>query len=84
MAFDHGKILQDARRMLRQMGVRRAVFAASRRDMTRHALEETAQRLRDEGFPARFVDLGAGGHTYVPTPDVAGWRDALAWLEEDE
>ena len=73
--------IRVTRAELEAAGVRRVVFAAGRRDLTRRTLEETAQRLTDEGFPARFVDLGAVGHTYVPSRDVPGWRDALAWLE---
>ncbi len=80
VAFVAG-FIQVTRAELEAAGVRRAVFAAGRRDLTRRTLEETARRLAEEGFPARFVDLGAVGHTYVPSRDVPGWRDALAWLE---
>lgn len=62
--------------------MRRVVLAAGRYDMTRRTLEETARRLDGEGFPVRFVDLGAVGHTFVPARGATGWRDALAWLEE--
>lgn len=65
---------------LERAGVRRVVLAAGRRDMTRRALEATASRLAAEGFPVRFVDLGAVGHTYVPTRSSEGWGDALSWL----
>ena len=77
-----GAFIHVGRARLEAMGVRRVVLAAGRYDMTRRALEETAQNLAREGFPGRFVDLGAVGHTYVPSRRVAGWRDALAWLEE--
>lgn len=77
-----GGFIHATRAQLEARGVRRAVFAAGRYDMTRATLEETARRLQREGFPARFVDLGSVGHTYVPARNVAGWHDALAWLEE--
>ena len=77
-----GGFIRSTRAQLEGQGVRRVVLAAGRNDMTRATLEETARRLQNEGFPARFVDLGAVGHTYVPARNVAGWRDALAWLEE--
>jgi len=72
-----------SRASLERRGVRRVVLAAGRRDMTRSSLEATAQRLQREGFPARFVDLGAVGHTCAPSRSSPGWRDALAWLEDD-
>jgi predicted esterase len=69
---------------LRAAGVRRVLFAAGRRDGTRAALESAARRLARQGFPARFLDLGAVGHTYVPSATSPGWRAALQWLEEAE
>ena len=50
--------------------------------MMRPVLQETARRLQAEGFAARFVDLGAVGHTYVAARGASVWRDALAWLDE--
>lgn len=70
------------RAQFERAGVRRVVLAASRGDMMRPVLRETARRLAAEGFPVRFVDLGPGGHTYVPAAASEGWREALAWLEE--
>ena len=64
------------------MGVRRVVLAASRYDMMRPVLLETTRRLQAEGFAARFVDLGAVGHTYVAARGASVWRDALAWLDD--
>jgi poly(3-hydroxybutyrate) depolymerase len=71
-----------SRAAFERVGVRRVVLAASRRDMMRPVLQETARRLQAEGFAARFVDLGATGHTYVASGGAAVWRDALAWLED--
>ncbi len=66
-------------------GVRRAVFAAGRLDGTWRTLRDTAQRLRDEGFDARFVDLGERGHGFAARPEARErWREALAWLEATE
>ncbi len=70
------------RASLERLGVRRVVLAAGRYDATRRALEATARRLVAEGFAARFVDLGAVGHTYVPSRAVPGWGEALGWLED--
>jgi acetyl esterase/lipase len=44
----------------------------------------TAAALRAEGFPVRFVDLGAAGHDYVSGRGGEGWREALAWLASEE
>ncbi len=41
---------------------------------------ETARQLRAEGFPARFVELGEVGHTFVAGAGGEVWRDALAWV----
>ena len=65
---------------LRAAGVRRVVLAAGVYDGARPAMDEAAKRLAGEGYPARFVSLGAVGHTYVP--DKAGVLDeAVGWLE---
>ncbi|WP_394835389.1 hypothetical protein LVJ94_00495 [Pendulispora rubella] len=79
-----GADVQPTAEALRAAGVRRAVFASGRFDGTRRPLERAAEALVQEGYPARFVDLGPVGHTYVPARDEApmrAMREALAWLE---
>ncbi|WP_394827248.1 alpha/beta hydrolase [Pendulispora albinea] len=78
-----GADVRPAAETLRAAGVRRAVFASGRFDGTRRALENAAAALVQEGYAARFVDLGPVGHTYVPAREEPVLRDALAWLEED-
>lgn len=80
-----GAYIRVRRAQLEAAGVRRAVFAAGRYDETWRTLRETAQRLRDEGYDARFVDLGARGHGFAARPEArAEWREALHWLEAAE
>ncbi len=67
---------------LRDAGVKRIALGAGRFDGTYRPLAANAERLRAEGFPVRFVDLGKVGHTYAPATDEPVLRDALAWLEE--
>ncbi len=67
---------------LQAAGVRRAVFASGQYDMMRKPLENAAEALIRAGYPARFVDLGPVGHTYVPKRDTPVLRDALEWLQE--
>ncbi len=69
------------RAQLEAAGVRRAVFAATRGDMMRPVLMETARRLQAEGYAARFVDLGRGGHSCVARGETS-WTEVLAWLDE--
>jgi acetyl esterase/lipase len=75
-----GAYVHLRRAELEAAGLRRVVLAAGRRDGSRATLAATAERLRAEGFPVRFVDLGAAGHDYVSGAGGDGWRDALAWL----
>ena len=75
-----GAYLRFRRAELEAAGLRRVVLAAGRRDGTRATLAATAERLRAEGFPVRFIDLGGVGHTYVAAHAGAEWREALAWL----
>jgi acetyl esterase/lipase len=60
------------------------VLAAGRWDGSRATMLATAAALRAEGFPVRFVDLGAAGHDYVSGRGGEGWREALAWLASEE
>lgn len=68
---------------LERAGVRRIALAAGQWDMTAEGMKRTAKRLAREGVDARFVDLGAVGHTYFPKErhDIA---DVVAWLAEAE
>ncbi|WP_394845927.1 hypothetical protein LZC95_00505 [Pendulispora brunnea] len=80
-----GADVQPTADALRAAGVRRAVFASGRYDMMRRPLERAAEALVQDGYPARFVDLGPVGHTYVPAADplrMETMREALAWLED--
>ncbi len=70
------------RRDLDRAGVRRALFAAGRGDGSAPTMRAAAARLQRQGFDARFLDLGATGHSYVPSAGSSGWRDALAWLQD--
>lgn len=79
-----GAFLHLRRAQLEAAGVRRLVLAAGRRDVTRATLVASAESLRAEGFPVRFVDLGAVGHTYAAGRGGSGWREALAWLSAGE
>ncbi|MEO8877682.1 MAG: hypothetical protein ABI461_18965, partial [Polyangiaceae bacterium] len=65
----------------RKAGISRVAFAAGRYDMMRKPLEKEAATLKAAGFPSRFVDLGAVGHTYAPAQNGDELRDAIAWLE---
>lgn len=67
---------------LEAAGLRRVVLAVGRSDGSRARMRATAEALRAEGFPVRFVDLGPMGHGYVSGPGGEGWRAALAWLAE--
>lgn len=67
---------------LRKAGVKRAAFGAGKYDGTFAALQRTVKRLVAEGYPARFVDLGSVGHTYVPEPGNDALETALRWLDE--
>ncbi len=65
----------------KKSGISRVAFASGRFDMMRKPLEKEAASLKAAGFPTRFVDLGAVGHTYVPAQNADELRDAIAWLE---
>ncbi len=63
---------------LRAAGVERVVLGAGSRDAPYASLVRETARLEAEGMPARFVDLGAVGHTYA-TEAPAALRDAITW-----
>jgi len=63
---------------------RGAAFIGAYLHLRRATLAANAESLRAEGFPVRFVDLGAVGHTYAAGRGGSGWREALAWLSEGE
>ena len=65
----------------RKAGITRVAFASGRYDMMRKPLEKEAASVKADGFPTRFVDLGAVGHTYVPATNADELRDAITWLE---
>lgn len=65
----------------RKAGITRVAFASGRYDMMRKPLEKEAASVKADGFPSRFVDLGAVGHTYVPASNAGELRDTIAWLE---
>jgi predicted esterase len=65
----------------KKAGISRVAFASGRYDMMRKPLEKEAADLKAAGFPTRFVDLGAVGHTYAPAQNPEELRDAIAWLE---
>lgn len=65
----------------KKAGISRVAFAAGRYDMMRKPLEKEEASLKAAGFPTRFVDLGAVGHTYAPAQHPEDLRDAIAWLE---
>lgn len=63
---------------LRAAGVERVVLGSGSRDAPYASLVRETARLEAEGMPARFVDLGAVGHTYA-TEAPAALHDAIAW-----
>ncbi len=65
---------------LRAAGVSRIVLAAGRNDMAARPMAQQAIALAAAGVEARFVDLGAVGHTYVAEHEGAV-TEALSWLE---
>jgi predicted esterase len=79
-----GADIQLAAETLRAAGVKRAAFASGQFDMMRRPLERAAASLTAEKFPARFVDLGRVGHTYVPAADDSVLRETLSWLDAVE
>ena len=65
----------------RRAGIARVAFASGQYDMMRKPLEKESAELAAAGFPTRFIDLGAVGHTYMPAQNADVLRDAIAWLE---
>jgi len=63
---------------LRAAGVARVALAAGALDASFAPLGRTAERLRREGVDARFVSLGAIGHSYQ-TPERDALAEAIAW-----
>lgn len=63
---------------LRGAGVSRVALGAGDRDAASLPLRRTVERLAAEGFEARFVSLGAVGHTYT-AEDPSALADAIAW-----
>lgn len=66
-----GAYVHLRRAELEAAGLRRVVLAVGRYDGSRATMRATAESLRAEGFPVRFVDLGARGHGYVSGLQVA-------------
>lgn len=70
---------------LSALGVTRVVLAAGRYDGTYKNMQKAVAAIGEgvRGFEARFVDLGAVGHTYVPADDrVEAVHEAWAWLDQ--
>lgn len=71
----------DPKRFLRA-GVTRMVLAAGLHDGMHEPMRKAAARFAGSGVEARFVDLGAVGHTYQPSEDHAQLvHDAWIWLD---
>ncbi len=70
-----------SRATLERVGVRRIGFAAGRWDPTYEAMKKNASTLARAGFEARFFDLGAVGHTYIPK-DASDLVPIVAWLAQ--
>jgi len=63
---------------LRAAGVSRVVLGAGALDASFAPLQRAAARLRGEGMPVRFLDLGRIGHTYQTT-NAGALAEAIAW-----
>jgi predicted esterase len=68
--------------LLRAAGVERVALGSGALDAPYRTLAAEVARLEREGMPARFVDLGAVGHTYA-TEDVEALDAALLWAAGD-
>jgi predicted esterase len=65
-------------KLLHEAGVRSVLLAAGERDMMYPVMRAAASRLARDGMRARFLSLGAVGHTLPP--DMSAWSEyALAW-----
>ncbi len=80
-ALFSGADISTTAESFRAAGVERVAFAAGRNDMMRKPLEAEHAKPRAAGFPARFVDLGAVGHTYVPANGASDLEATIEWLE---
>ena len=71
----------DPKRFARA-GVTRMVLAAGLYDGTHEQMRRAAPGFAGSGVEARFVDLGAVGHTYEPSAERAvALREAWEWLD---
>lgn len=75
-----GAFVKPTRAELEAAGVVRIALAAGDFDGSSPTMRASAERLRAEGFDARFVSLGRVGHTYV-ADDPKKLADAVAWTE---
>jgi predicted esterase len=73
-----GAAVAPSRAMLEAGGVSRIVLAAGDLDGASAPMKRAAARLVREGMDARFVSLGAIGHSYETTEKEA-LRDAIVW-----
>lgn len=73
-----GADLHASPERLRAAGVRRVVLGAGSRDPAFAPAKEEAARLAGLGVDARFVDLGAVGHTYAAA-DEGALAEAIRW-----
>lgn len=69
--------------LLREAGIERVALGSGAKDAPYRTLQAEVARLEQEGMPARFVDLGAVGHTYA-TDDVEALDAALLWAAGDD
>ena len=63
---------------LHDAGIRRVVLGAGSQDVAYAPLVQDVKRLQNEGMDARFVDLGAVGHTYA-AENTDALREAITW-----
>jgi pimeloyl-ACP methyl ester carboxylesterase len=73
-----GADVAPSRAMLEAAGVSRIVLAAGDLDGASAPMKRATARLVREGMDARFVSLGAIGHSYETTEKEA-LRDAIVW-----
>lgn len=76
-----GAFVETSREELREAGVQRIVLAAGTGDASFRHMRKLADRLAGGALEARFVSLGAVGHTYVPERGIA-WRPVLEWVSQ--
>ncbi len=76
-----GAFVQLEVETLRKNGVERVLLASNDWDMARPSMVNTAKKLSAQGFAARFLSTGPGGHGFAPSE--AWWKMALAWLQDE-